>query len=71
MIANQTVEGLNKEFGIADTVSFDIGQGGLVRIIITAQDALAHVYTHGVGAARLCVARAVVGHQPRAQQPIQ
>jgi len=43
----QVVEQLNSHMGIPDAVRFDIGQGGLIRAVLTAGGAKAHVYLHG------------------------
>lgn len=44
---DDVVEQLNSHMGIPDAVRFDIGQGGLIRAILTAGGAEAHVYMHG------------------------
>jgi glucose-6-phosphate 1-epimerase len=41
------VESLNARFGIAGKVAFDIGGGGMARIVITTAQAEAHIYRYG------------------------
>ncbi len=43
----EALESLNSRFSIQDSVTFDVGNGGLPRAVLTAQGSLAHVYLHG------------------------
>jgi len=47
MIAGQSIGQLTRDFGIDGVVTFDPGKGYLTRIVVTAQGAVAHIYTLG------------------------
>jgi glucose-6-phosphate 1-epimerase len=43
----EALESLNTRFSIEDAVSFNVGEGGLPRAVLTAGGSFAHVYLHG------------------------
>ncbi len=45
--SDEVVEQLNSHMGIPEAVRFETGQGGLIRAVLTAGGAEAHVYLHG------------------------
>ena len=55
------VKELQEEFGIPGAVRFEAGQNGLLRAVVTAAQADAHVYLHGAH---------VTHYQPRGQQAV-
>lgn len=57
----QTLEQLNRQFGIPNTVRFENGNGGLIRAVITNSHAEAHVYLYGAH---------VTHFQPHGQKPV-
>jgi glucose-6-phosphate 1-epimerase len=57
----ETLEALNKRFGIAGVVKFDAGEGELTRVVVTSPSAEAHVYLHGAH---------VTHYQPRGGKPV-
>ena len=61
MITRQSIDQLNRGFGIDGVVAFEAGQGNLTRIVITAQDAVAHVCTLGAH---------VTHWQPEGHEPV-
>jgi hypothetical protein len=42
-----TVALLGERFGVPGAVSFEVGAGGLVRVVVTIPSAVGHVYLHG------------------------
>jgi len=52
---------MNEKFGTPGVVRFDAGNGGLPRIVVTAEPASAEIYLHGAH---------VTGYKPRGGQPI-
>ena len=60
MIATQSIDELNAAFAVDSVVTFEAGEGGLTRAVVTAQDAVAHVYVHGAHVTHWRPA----GHQP-------
>ena len=57
----QTIEELNQKFGIEKLSYFDVGKGGLTRLIITAPGGEAHVYLLGAH---------VIHFVPAGQKPV-
>ena len=55
------VKALQEEFGIPGAIGFEAGQNGLLRAVVTAPQADAHVYLHGAH---------VTHYQPRGQQAV-
>src|SRR5215813_8981780 len=47
MAGSRSLGALNERFGIPGAVTFEAGQGGLVRASVTVPSAEAHVYLHG------------------------
>ena len=56
----QSLDQLNQQFSIAGAVRFDIGRGGLIRVLLTTAAVEAEIYLHGahVMQARIHVAAA-------------
>ena len=44
---DRLVAELREKFGIENLVGFDLGKGGLPRIVVTTPPADAHIYLHG------------------------
>jgi glucose-6-phosphate 1-epimerase len=57
----QTIEHLNRQFGLPNTFRFEAGNGGLARVVITNAQAEAHVYLYGAH---------VTHYQPHGQKPV-
>lgn len=57
----ESLDQLNRQFGIPNTVRFEAGNGGLIRAVITNSHAEAHVYLYGAH---------VTHFQPRGQKPV-
>lgn len=57
----QTIDSLNRRFGIPSALRFEPGTHNLVRAAITTPHADAHVYLHGAN---------VTGFQPRGERPV-
>jgi glucose-6-phosphate 1-epimerase len=47
MISPQSIEQLNDHYTVPDAITFEQGEGGLSRAVLTGQGATAHVYTLG------------------------
>lgn len=56
-----TLDQINRQFGIPQTLRFESGNGGLTRAVFTTPLAEAHVYLHGAH---------VTHFQPRGQRPV-
>lgn len=57
----QTIDSLNKQFGIPSVLRFEPGTNKLLRAAITTVHADAHVYLHGAN---------ITHYQPRGQKPV-
>jgi glucose-6-phosphate 1-epimerase len=55
------VDALNERFRIPGVVSFERGEGGLARVVVTTPSATGHVYLHGAH---------VTHYQPRGTSPV-
>jgi glucose-6-phosphate 1-epimerase len=57
----QTPETLDAEFSVAGAIRFEVGEGGLPRVVLTSDGSVAHVYLHGAH---------VTHFQPAGREPV-